>query len=83
MNYESIQYNVSDQILTMVLNRPDRLNAVNDKMKASGDMPDFYPWWKDRFVFNRREIFEAEGKRKDELSIVELGNISKRKRGKA
>jgi len=32
MNYESIQYNVSDQILTMVLNRPDRLNAVTDKM---------------------------------------------------
>ena len=32
MKYESIQYNVSDQILTMVLNRPDRLNAVNDKM---------------------------------------------------
>ena len=32
MNYESIQYNVSDRILTMVLNRPDRLNAVTDKM---------------------------------------------------
>ncbi len=32
MTYESIRYNVSDQILTMVLNRPDRLNAVTDKM---------------------------------------------------
>jgi len=32
MNYESIQYEVSDQILTVVLNRPDRLNAVTDRM---------------------------------------------------
>jgi enoyl-CoA hydratase/carnithine racemase len=32
INYESIQYKVNDQILTMVLNRPDKLNAVTDEM---------------------------------------------------
>ena len=32
MNFKSIQYKVSDQILTIVLNRPDRLNAVTDEM---------------------------------------------------
>lgn len=32
MNYESIQCNLDDRILTMVLNRPDKLNAVTNKM---------------------------------------------------
>jgi len=32
MNYESIQCSVDDRILTMVLNRPDKLNAVTEKM---------------------------------------------------
>ncbi len=32
MNYESIQCNLEDRILTMVLNRPDKLNAVTEEM---------------------------------------------------
>ena len=32
MKYESIQCNLDDRILTMVLNRPDKLNAVTNKM---------------------------------------------------
>jgi len=32
MNYESIQCSLDDRILTMVLNRPDKLNAVNNNM---------------------------------------------------
>ena len=32
MDYESIQCNLDDRILTMVLNRPDKLNAVTNKM---------------------------------------------------
>ena len=32
MDYKFIQYNLQDRILTIVLNRPERLNAVNDEM---------------------------------------------------
>lgn len=32
MSFKFIQYNVSDKILTIVLNRPDRLNAVTHEM---------------------------------------------------
>ncbi|MGA2957873.1 MAG: crotonase/enoyl-CoA hydratase family protein [Thermodesulfobacteriota bacterium] len=32
MNYECIQCSLDDRILTMVLNRPDKLNAVTNKM---------------------------------------------------
>ncbi len=32
MNYEYIQCSLGDRILTMVLNRPDKLNAVTNKM---------------------------------------------------
>ena len=32
MNFESIQYDVRDQILALALNRRDRLNAVTDQM---------------------------------------------------
>jgi len=32
MNYETILYDVADDILTITLNRPDRLNAFTDRM---------------------------------------------------
>ncbi|MGI9322387.1 MAG: crotonase/enoyl-CoA hydratase family protein [Pseudomonadales bacterium] len=32
MNYETIKYEVADKILTITLNRPDRLNAFNGQM---------------------------------------------------
>lgn len=33
MDYEQIRYNVTDKILTITLNRPDRLNAFNTTMR--------------------------------------------------
>ena len=32
MNYETIKYEITDQILTITLNRPDRLNAFTGQM---------------------------------------------------
>ncbi len=33
VDYETIKYEVSDRILTVTLNRPERLNAFNEKMR--------------------------------------------------
>lgn len=33
MTYETILYDVEDQILTITLNRPDRLNAFTEQMQ--------------------------------------------------
>ncbi len=32
MNYETIKYEIKDKILTITLNRPDRLNAFTGQM---------------------------------------------------
>ena len=34
MNYEHIQYDVTDPVATITLNRPDALNAITGRMQA-------------------------------------------------
>ena len=53
--YEQITYEVDDRILTIGLDRPERLNAAflekrpaSFPGKVSRDLPDFFPWWESR-----------------------------------
>ena len=35
MSYETLRYDVEDHILTMTLDRPDKLNALTDRLSVS------------------------------------------------
>ncbi len=35
MTYNAIHFDLSDRIAVITLNRPDRLNAINEEMRSS------------------------------------------------
>ena len=45
MAYETITLNVTDRIATLTVNRPDKLNALNNRVIAElGEAVDAPPW---------------------------------------
>src|ERR1700736_5678320 len=56
MAYETIKYEVAEQILTITLNRPDKLNAFNGTMQLAMDIRIASEAARFGFVFSQRGI---------------------------